>query len=53
MYGGKAATVTGSGGRGLWDDEAPTFSRQSANRWRWGCQAYPPAALNPREDSWY
>jgi hypothetical protein len=23
---------------GLWDVEAPTFSRQSAHRWQWGCQ---------------
>jgi hypothetical protein len=30
---------------GLWDIEAPTFSRQSAHRWRWGCQPYAPAAL--------
>jgi hypothetical protein len=30
---------------GLWDVEAPTFSRQSAHRWRWGCQPYVPAAL--------
>jgi hypothetical protein len=24
----------------LWDVEAPTFSRQSAHRWRWGCESY-------------
>jgi hypothetical protein len=30
---------------GLWDVEDPTFSRQSAHRWRWGCQPYAPAAL--------
>jgi hypothetical protein len=29
------------------DVEAPTFSRQSAHRWRRGCQPYAP------EDSWY
>jgi hypothetical protein len=29
----------------LWDVEAPTFSRQSAHRWRWGCQPYASAAL--------
>jgi hypothetical protein len=29
---------------GLWDVEAPTFSRQSAHRWRWGCQPYAPTA---------
>jgi hypothetical protein len=28
---------------GLWDVEAPTFSRQSAHRWRWGCQPDAPA----------
>jgi hypothetical protein len=30
---------------GLWEVEAPTFSRQSAHRWRWGCQPYAPALL--------
>jgi hypothetical protein len=29
----------------LWDVEVPTFTRQSAHRWRWGCQSYAPAAL--------
>jgi hypothetical protein len=38
---------------GLWDVEAPTFSRQSAHRWRWGCQPHAPAALYPQEDSRY
>jgi hypothetical protein len=38
---------------GLWDVDAPTFSRQSARRWRWGCQPYAPAALHRQEDSWY
>jgi hypothetical protein len=38
---------------GLWDVEAPTFSKQSAHRWWWGCQPYAPAALNPPKDSWY
>jgi hypothetical protein len=28
---------------GLWDVDAPTFSGQSAHRWRWGCQPYAPA----------
>jgi hypothetical protein len=28
---------------GLWDVEVPTFSGQSAHRWRWGCQPYAPA----------
>jgi hypothetical protein len=31
---------------GLWEVEAPTFSRYSAQRWRWG-QLYAPAALLP------
>jgi hypothetical protein len=30
---------------GLWDVEAPTFSRHSAHRWRWGCQPYVPCRL--------
>jgi hypothetical protein len=34
---------------GLWDVEAPIFSRQSIHRWRWGCQPYAPAALYPPE----
>jgi hypothetical protein len=37
---------------GLWDVEAPTFSRHSVHRWRWGCQPYALAALYPQEDSW-
>jgi hypothetical protein len=37
---------------GLWGI-APTFSRQSAHRWRRGCQPYSPTALYPQEDSWY
>jgi hypothetical protein len=32
---------------GLWDIEAPTFSRKSAHRWPWSCQPYAPAALYP------
>jgi hypothetical protein len=32
---------------GMWHVEAPTFSRQSAQAWRWGCQPYAPAALSP------
>jgi hypothetical protein len=35
----------------LWDFEAPTFSRQSAQRWR--CQPYPPVTLYPQEDFLY
>jgi hypothetical protein len=31
----------------LWDVKAVTFSRQSAHRWRWGCQPHAPAALYP------
>jgi hypothetical protein len=38
---------------GLWDVEAPTFCRQSAHRWWWGCQPYALAAFYPQEDSWY
>jgi hypothetical protein len=30
---------------GLSDFEAPTFSGQSAHRWRWGCQPYTQAIL--------
>jgi hypothetical protein len=37
---------------GLWDVEAPIFSRQSAHRW-WGCQTYALAAPYPQEDFWY
>jgi hypothetical protein len=32
---------------GLREVEAPTFLRQTANRWRQGCQLYSPAALYP------
>jgi hypothetical protein len=32
---------------GLREVEAPTFLRQTANRWRQGCQPYAPAALYP------
>jgi hypothetical protein len=38
---------------GLWDIEAPTFSRQSVHRWRWGCQPYALDVLYQQEDSWY
>jgi hypothetical protein len=38
---------------GLWDFEAPTFSRQSVHRWRWAYQPYAPAALYPQEDKAY
>jgi hypothetical protein len=38
---------------GMWDVEAPTFSRQSAHRWRWGCRPKAPGTLYPQEDSWY
>jgi hypothetical protein len=37
----------------LWDVEAPIFSRQSAHRWRWGCQPYALAALYPQKESSY
>jgi hypothetical protein len=52
-YKGKAIPVTSLEGTGLWDVEAPTYSIQSAHRWRWGCQPYAPAALCPQEDSGY
>jgi hypothetical protein len=32
---------------GLCDVKAPTHSRHSVQRWRWGCQPYAPTALNP------
>jgi hypothetical protein len=38
---------------GLWDVEAPTYSRQSAHRWRWGCKPYAPAILYFQANSWY
>jgi hypothetical protein len=31
----------------------PMFSRQLADRWRWGFQPYAPASLYPQEGSWY
>jgi hypothetical protein len=34
---------------GMWDVEAPTFSKQSANRSRWGCELYAPAFLPPKK----
>jgi hypothetical protein len=34
---------------GLWDVKDPTLSRQSAHRWRLGCQPYASAALYPPE----
>jgi hypothetical protein len=38
----------------LWDVEVPTFSRQSAHRWRQGFQPYAPAGrLLRQEDSWH
>jgi hypothetical protein len=44
-YIGKTILVTGRGGRG-----GPHISRQSAHRWRWGCQPYaPPGRLHPRK----
>jgi hypothetical protein len=33
------------------DDKDPTMSRQSAHRWRLGCQPYTPAALYLQKDS--
>jgi hypothetical protein len=37
----------------MWVFEAFTFSRQSAHRWRWGRQPYPPVFLYPEKDSWH
>jgi hypothetical protein len=45
----------------LCEVKAPTLLRQTANRWRQGCQPYAPAALYPQvslfifffKDSWY
>jgi hypothetical protein len=46
---GKDILVTGPGGPlGLQEVEAPTLLRQTANRWRQGCQPYAPAALYPQ-----
>jgi hypothetical protein len=44
--------VTGHGGQpiGLREVEAPTLLKQTANRWRQGCQPYAPAALYPQTD---
>jgi hypothetical protein len=33
---------------GLWDVDVPTFSTQSAHRWRWDCHPYAPAAVYPQ-----
>jgi hypothetical protein len=44
----KAISVTGRGGL-LWDVKDPTLSRQSAHRWRYGCQHYSQAALSSPE----
>jgi hypothetical protein len=37
---------------GLREVEAPTFSDNSANSWRQGCQLYAPATFYPEENSW-
>jgi hypothetical protein len=51
---GKAIPVTGRRGPiDLSDVEAPTFTRQSAHRWRWSCQPYAPAALYLQENYWH
>jgi hypothetical protein len=34
----------------LWDVEDPILCRQSAHKWRLGCQIYVPAAFYPQED---
>jgi hypothetical protein len=36
----------------LWDVEVPTFSSQSAHRWRWGCTPYAPTILTSRKFHW-
>jgi hypothetical protein len=33
--------------------EVPTVFRQSAHRWRCGCQPWAPVALYPQKHSWY
>jgi hypothetical protein len=33
----------------LWNFKTSTFPRRSAHRWRWGCQTYEAAGLNPTE----
>jgi hypothetical protein len=45
--------TTGHGDMGLWDMKVPTTFRQSAHRWRWGCQPYAAAVFYPHEDFWY
>jgi hypothetical protein len=35
----------------LWDVKTPTFSRQLAHSWQWGCQSYVLGTLYPQEDS--
>jgi hypothetical protein len=44
-YNSKAILVAGCGGRRIVSVEDPTFSRQSVDRWRRGCQPYAPAWL--------
>jgi hypothetical protein len=45
---GKGIPVTGMETYRAVNVEAPTYCRQSAHRWRWGCQPYAPATLHPR-----
>jgi hypothetical protein len=50
----KAIPVTGRGGhRVVRRRGSHILSRQSAHRWRWGCQPHAPATLYPQEDTWY
>jgi hypothetical protein len=42
-------TITARVGPQDWDVEAPTFSRQSVHRQRWGCQPHTPAALHSQK----
>jgi hypothetical protein len=50
---GKALPVTDRAAHRVVRRRGSTFSRQSAHRWRWGCQPYAPAALYPQEYSWH
>jgi hypothetical protein len=51
---GKRWIYAYNGPIGLWNFEAPTYSRESSHRLRWGCQSYPPASKisDSRVRSW-
>jgi hypothetical protein len=53
LYVGKTVTNRQRRSMRLSDVKGPIFSRQSAHRWRWGCQPYALAALYPQEDFWH